>query len=121
MAATPVDLYVFGNRSGPRRPRPGIDVFPDAAGMLSPEDPADAKGASLFADPLRCPLTGHYYKLPAGTPLPEGLAVVADGSELKAGSPHPPTHQTLYPAAALSEDEFIELFNNLPWEYTGKK
>ena len=83
MATTPVDLYAFGNRSGPRPPRLGIDVVPDAAGMVGPEPPPLPRGMSAFASLAQATATGHYYILPQGTELPPGVAVVADGVDVE--------------------------------------
>jgi hypothetical protein len=99
MADTPVDLYAFGNRSGPRPPRPGIDLPVDESGMQQ----------------------GHYFRLPAGTELPEGIAVVADGRDVRADSLHPASHYTLYSAVAMSLEEFVQRFANLPWQWAGNK
>ena len=119
--STPTHLYAFGNRSGPRPPRAGTDVFPDQAGMLTAESPPFPRGASTFGDPNVAPFTGHYHKLPSNTPLPQGLGVVADGRDVLPGSPHDPTHHTLYPTEPMHIDRFTELFRKLPWEYAGKK
>ena len=122
MAITPTDLYAFGPRDqGPRAPRRGIDLFPDAAGEIGPEQPPDVQGASTFGDPARCPLHGHYFVLPEGTDLPEDLAVIADGSDVDPNSPHGPTHHTIYPAAKMPYERFVERFRGLPWRYAGKK
>jgi hypothetical protein len=120
MATTPVDLYVFGNRSGPKRPRTGIDVFPDAAGMVGPEYPPLPRGASTFADVAKVTLSGYYHVLSRGAELPPGVAVVADGVDVDSKNPHPPTHHTLYPTIRMPVDTFIDLIVNLPWQYVGK-
>src|SRR5947209_20041820 len=95
---TPVDLYAFGSRSAPRRPRAGRDVFPAASGMVGPESAPPWHGASAFADLVGVPLTGHYHKLPRGTTLPEGLGVAADGVDVDPASPLLAGHHTIYPA-----------------------
>jgi len=89
--------------------------------MVGPENPPFPNGASTFADPQQAPLTGHYHRLPQGTLLPNGIDVVADGSDVNANSPHPPTHHTIYPAAAVQMAQFIQLYLGLPWQYVGKK
>ncbi len=121
MQVTPVDLFVFGKRAGPRPPRPNIDVFPDQSGWLYPQDPASAFGASAFADPLQTPLHGHYHKLVAGTVLPEGIQVVADGADVNPNSNHGPSHHTFFPTVTMDIAEFVALFLGLPWIYAGKK
>jgi hypothetical protein len=121
MATTPVDLYAFGNRSGPKRLRFGIDVFPDAAGMVGPEHLPLPRGASAFADVAKVTLTGYYHVLARGTQLPPGIAVVADGMDRDPSNPHPPTHHTLFPTIRMPVDAFIDLILNLPWQYVGRK
>jgi hypothetical protein len=120
----PTDLYAFGNASKPRPPRiqghnlkPGQqpDIIPHEAGQVGP---ATFGGASAFGEPAQAPLRGHYHVLPAGTELPEGLTVVADGIDV--GGSHAPTHHTVAPSKDMSPQEFEELFNNLPWQYGGK-
>jgi hypothetical protein len=118
-AVTLVDLYAFGSRKGPRPLRFGpegrIDLAPDKEGMVGPEEPPLPAGASTFGDPYRTTLTGHFHRLPKGTPLPSGLEVVADGPEIHPESVNQPTHHTLYPTRRMSKDEFNGLFLGLPW------
>ena len=121
MATTLVDLYAFGSRTGPKSPRLGIDVFPDAAGIVGPEDPVRPYGASAVADLSKTSLHGHYHRLPAGTVLPAGLNVVADGSDVLTLSRHGPSHHTIYPDVAMPHVKFAALFVNLPWQYGGRK
>lgn len=122
MQVTPYDLFAFGGKTtGPRLPRLSKDVSPDAAGLIGPEDPKNAKGASTFADVFRCSLVGPYHRLPAGTPLPDELGLVADGCDMNSASNHGPTHQTIYPAVAMTVARFQELFKDLPWQYEGSK
>lgn len=121
MATTPVDLYAFGGRRQPRPPRLGIDIVPDAVGMVGPERPPLPRGMSTFADITQTSLNGHYHVLPQGTELPAGVAVVADGVDVEPTSPHAPTHHTLYPASRTPTDQFIDQVVNLPWQYVRKK
>jgi hypothetical protein len=122
MAKTPTDLRAFGSKTGgPRLSRPNIDVFPNADGMIGPDEAESGNGASTFADVNKAELTGHYYKLPAGTVLPEDLDVVADGSDVRPGSIHPPTHHTIFPCRRMSVAQFVEKLRNLPWQYEGNK
>lgn len=120
MATTPVDLFVFGNRRGPRPPRIGWDVSPNAEGVLHCDRTPIPQGASSFADPVRSGLTGHYHRLPAGTELPRGFAVTADGRDVLPESPLPETHHTIHPVETMSAEQFVETFLNLPWEYGGR-
>lgn len=96
-------------------------MFPDAQGMVGPEDPASAKGASTFGYPAPCSLTGHYFLLPAGTELPDGLDVVADGHDVRLHSNHPATHHTIFPDRRMSWEAFVARIDGLPWQYAGKK
>ncbi len=121
MATTPADLYAFGNRSGPRPPRLGIDIAPDAAGMVGPESPPLPRGMSTFADLAHAPVKGHCYILPRGTQLPPGIGAIADGVDVEPKSKHRPTHHTLYPVMRMPADQFLALVLSLPWRYVGKK
>ncbi len=112
----PVTLYAFGNRKSPRPPRPSIDIVVDGD-LVKPTQPPT--GASTFADIRYAPLTGHYYRIDKGTPLPVGLAVIADGEDV--GGNHSPTHHTIYPALEMPFSEFVEKFKACGWIYTGKK
>jgi len=117
----PEDLSAFGNKSAPRAPRGGKDIFPDSVGDVGPELPPLPNGASTFGDPNLAPLSGHYHTVPKGTILPEGLGVLPDGKDVIPNSPHGPTHHTIFPTEKMHVDRFIELFMNLPWRYGGKK
>ncbi len=115
------NLFAFGSKTAPRVPRIGVDVFPDTAGIISSQTPPLPNGVSTFTDISQAPLTGHYHVLPTGTQLPDGLSLVADGSDVIPNSPHPPTHHTIYPTKNMTLEEFTGLFNSLPWQYGGKK
>ncbi|KYC39871.1 hypothetical protein WA1_28290 [Scytonema hofmannii PCC 7110] len=112
----PITLYTFGNRTSPRPPRSSVDIAVEKD-LVKPTQPPT--GASTFADIQYAPLTGHYYKLDKGTPLPVGLEVVADGKDV--GGTHSPTHHTIYPAVEMPFSEFVEKFLNCGWIYVGKK
>ena len=126
LACTDKDLYAFGNKAGPREPRieghnlkPGQtpDLVPNEKGLVGPTKPPT--GASTFGDPQQAPLGGHYHKLPAGTELPKGVGVSADGAEV--GGAQPATHHTIYPTTEMTPAEFVQKHGSLPWEYAGKK
>ncbi|MCA7939691.1 RHS domain-containing protein [Burkholderia cepacia] len=125
LAKTTCDLYAFGNASGPREPRiqgvntkPGqnADLIADAAGMVGPTTEG---GASTFGDVNKAPISGTYHKLPAGSELPDGIEVVADGKDV--GGSHAATHHTVCPSKRMSGQTFVEKFKNLPWIKAGKK
>jgi RHS repeat-associated protein len=121
VSVTPVDLYAFGNTTGPRPPRPGKDIFPNSFGNIGPEAPPLPLGASTFGDPNMAPLSGPYHRLPAGTELPSGMSVVADGVDIIPSSTNPPTHYTMYPTVSMPYGDFSKAFTSLPWSYVGKK
>ncbi|CAN5848764.1 hypothetical protein BH23PLA1_BH23PLA1_21840 [soil metagenome] len=68
-----LDLHAFGNAKGPRAPRLGKDITADEEGMMGPEPSKFPSGMSVFGDPYPSELTGHIWRLPNGTQLPEGL------------------------------------------------
>lgn len=120
--STPVVLFAFGSKAGPRAPRAVEDFGLDnEAATVGPERPPLPRGASTFADVQNAPLTGHYHRLDKGTTLSEGLAVVADDAREALGSSHPLTHHTIYPQRAMPYVEFVARFNALGWKYAGKK
>jgi hypothetical protein len=119
--ATSVDLYAFGSKARPRPPRIGIDLIEVVPGQVGPENPPFPTGASTFADPQQAPLSGPYHRLPQGTPLPDGIQVVADGKDVHPGSQNEPSHHTIYPGSQMTPEQFIDAFLGLPWEYAGTK
>lgn len=118
------DLFAFGNASGPRGPRLqdfGIGNPTDIVGPLTPDPVTRAvNGASTYTDPAIAPLTGHYWKVATNTPLSQGSAVSADGSDIPGGTA-PAGHRTIYPAAAMTFEQFRADFLALPWKLAGKK
>lgn len=87
--------------------------------MLVPQASPAPVGASTFADPAQAPLSGHYHTIPEGTPMPPGMAVLRDGTDV--GGLQPPTHATIYATERMAPETFIDRFLGLPWEYGGKK
>lgn len=88
-------------------------------GPYSPSAPTDEVGAaSTYIDAERSGLAGHYYRLLAGTELPEGLGVHADGEDV--GGLQPWGHRSVYPTVEMPYGQFQDLFQNLPWEYVGR-
>ena len=118
------DLYAFGGSPNgpnpwPRGPRASTDIDVDSDGMVTAQDPmGEVQGASTYTDPTTAPLSGHYYRLPAGTRLPRGLRVQADGADV--GGPAPWGHRTIYPTKGMPFETFFELFRKLGWIYGGK-
>jgi hypothetical protein len=91
----------------------------DTVGPYSPSSPTDlSSGGSTFIDPKGSGLSGQYHMLPAGTEMPDGLAIHADGEDV--GGPQPWGHRTIYPTAPMSVSEFGDLFLSLPWQWAGK-
>lgn len=69
---------------------------------------------------------GHPVTRPTPTPMAsrlepnsQGTRVIADGSDV--GGTQPPTHHTIYPTRDMPVDEFVTKYNDLPWEYGGRK
>lgn len=115
-------MYSFGNSSGPRGARPAKDFeVEDFDSIVGPEVGPLPKGASNFLDVNNVPLKGHYHKLPAGTQMPDGLDVIADGIDVIPNSPHGVGHHTIYPTRPMTVKEFNELFKSLPWQPGGNK
>lgn len=112
----PKTLYAFGNRQSPRLPRPDIDIVV-VDELVYPTEPIT--GASSFGDVQFAPLSGHYHKIEAGTRLPSGIAVIADGRDV--GGNRAPTHHTIYPNRPMPFTEFQAKFLNCGWVYVGKK
>jgi hypothetical protein len=89
------------------------------SGVVRPQSGPFPKGASTFADPAESGLGGHHHVLREGTELPEGLKVIADGSDVSPLSHHPPTHHTIFNDVPMSEEEFRSRFLELGWEHAG--
>jgi hypothetical protein len=109
-------LYAFGNTTGPRPPRAERDFKLDSEYDLVPID--KGKGASLWGNVKYSGLTGHYCKIKKSTPLPFGMALIADGKDV--GGPHGRTHHTIYATTPMTYFSFVSKFLSLPWEYVGK-
>ena len=108
----------FGNATQPAGIR-SKDLEPNADGLLpSQADVQWPSGKSTTVSPETSGLTGHYHKIPEGTEMPEGLAIIRDGADV--GGPRSPGHSTVYPTRDMSPGEFNDKFQSLPWEYGGK-
>lgn len=89
-----------------------------SVGMVQPQlfDPANGvfgKGVSLTSDPLNAPLSGNYFRIPAGTQIPNGVNIIRDGSDLYPGSDRGPGHHSFYPTEATSGIDFNNAYKNL--------
>ena len=120
--STTADIYSFGNKSAPRGARPKQDFnVENFDSIVGPETGPLPKGASNVLDVNSAPLSGHYHMLPAGTQMPDGLDIIADGIDVIPNSPHGVGHHTIFPTRAMTVNEFNELYKSLPWQYGGKK
>ncbi len=120
--STTADIYSFGNKSAPRGARPKQDFnVENFDSIVGPETGPLPKGASNVLDVNSAPLSGHYHMLPAGTQMPDGLDIIADGIDVMPNSPHGVGHHTIFPTRAMTVNEFNDLYKSLPWQYGGKK
>ena len=90
-------------------------------GIVGPESGPLHKGASNLLNVNDAPLNGHYHMLPAGTQMPDGLSIVADGIDVVPDSTHGVGHYTIFPTREMTVSEFNELYKSLHWKYRGKK
>ncbi|WP_370577459.1 RHS repeat-associated core domain-containing protein [Snodgrassella alvi] len=115
----------FGNAKKPRGPRPDLDIPVDSNGMVRSQAGKEfPEGASVLIDTKlesNQHLNGHYYTIPEGTPMPDGLGIKRDGPDVIDGSTRARGHATIYPTRDMSMDEFKELFDSLPWKHGGNK
>jgi hypothetical protein len=77
-----------------------------------------SRGGSTFIDPKLANLSGQYHVLAAGTELPDGLGLHADGADV--GGEQPFGHRTIYPTVPMSVSQFADLFLGLGWQWAGK-
>ena len=120
--STTADIYSFGNKSAPRGARPQQDFnVENFDSIVGPETGPLPKGASNVLDVNSAPLSGYYHMLPAGTQMPDGLDIIADGIDVIPNSPHGVGHHTIFPTRAMTVNEFNGLYKSLPWQYGGKK
>ncbi len=115
------DLIAFGNKEKPRNPRVSdFEGVMDENGIIKSQASSEwPKGASTFAKPEQTTLSGHYHTIKEGTPLPEGMAIKADGRDV--GGPNSPGHHTIYNTREMSHSEFTEKFNEIEKTYGGKQ
>jgi hypothetical protein len=115
-------LYAFGNMTRPRPPRAGNDIDVDGEGFVNAQpEPGQTwpQGASTFGDVTLINLKGPYHRIRRKDPMPTGLGVMADGTEV--GGDMGPTHHTIFPTQRMLFLTFQNLFLGLPWTYAGKK
>ena len=111
--STTADIYSFGNKSAPRGARPQQDFnVENFDSIVGPETGPLPKGASNVLDVNSAPLSGHYHMLPAGTQMPDGLDIIADGIDVIPNSPHGVGHHTIFPTRAMTVNEFNELYKS---------
>ena len=127
---TTEDLYAAGNLEGPKGARPrdfGISDLSERVGpQPRPTSPADdIKGASTAISMETLQATGQVHRIPAGTELPEGLAVHADGEDVVVNGVKgtaPEGHRTVYSTdPTITGNEFNRRFRGMGWEHVGKK
>jgi RHS repeat-associated protein len=114
---TPPGLMQFGKKSDPTRPSPprvGTDVQVDPVTGMIPAQKCDLAngvfpdGKSATIKPEEGVLTNVFiHETPAGTQLPEGMAIVYDGSDVVKGSNRGPGHHTIYNTRDMPPDEFL--------------
>jgi hypothetical protein len=89
--------------------------------MVGPELGDFPQGFSVYDSPEIAPLTRHNYEIPAGTTLPDNLAIKADGLYGMPGSTLPEGHNTIFPLAEMSFQHFVDTIMSINWTYAGKK
>jgi hypothetical protein len=80
---------------------------------------SNVSGKSLFGDQGQAPLTGWWWWILDQTAMPEGIAIIADGSDV--GGTQAPTHHTLYPTRVMPWKELNQKYLSLGWLKGGKK
>lgn len=118
---TAVDLYATSNGKNQRpKPRPrdlGVDSSDDDVCPGSSD--GISYGLSTFAREGDLITRGWVWKLPAGSPLPPGLRVEADGRDYVPGSPMPTSHHTLALTGSMSFAGAVALYQGLNWQPMG--
>jgi hypothetical protein len=117
---TPENLHAFGNTTQPRGARTGDFSVTTGDSIVGRNSGNLPQGQSLTNNPQATGLTGHYHTLPSGTPLPDGIGIIADGRNVIPGSPRAPGHYTMFPTREMTLNEFNGLFHSLPWQYGGR-
>ncbi|WP_436318191.1 hypothetical protein [Variovorax boronicumulans] len=81
--------------------------------------PTRTQGAPTYGNPQKSPISVAYYQIPAGTNMPDGLGIEADGKDV--GGSHGETHHTICPIKRMPAEEFVKKYQTLPWTPKGKK
>jgi RHS repeat-associated protein len=123
---TDKDLYVFEKILVRKKDPNGkgdvtLDQDDNVANQSGKEFP---EGKSFYSDKDKAPLTGIWYRIPAGSTLPVGTQMIADGRDVNPRSPHPEGHHTLYPTVKMPYDVFNTLvvgFIQTNFVETGRK
>ena len=119
---TTEDLYAAGRADGTRPVRHDRDFDVDSdtvivGGGPAPTSPNDKiKGVSNFAsnEDVSREVRGWAHRLPAGSELPEGVRVHADGEDVDGYAVR--GHRTIYPTRELTLDEFRRKLESLDWQ-----
>lgn len=112
----------------PRPPRTSDLEIENGADLVGlgprPQSPDETiRGVSTFTtyEQLADHCGGHAHRLPAGSELPEGLSVHADGADITGNASGPPEgHRSIYPDRPMTHDQFVEKFQSMSWEYDRK-
>ena len=95
---TPIDLYRSGNSTGPRldnvRPGKEFNTGPNGEEILYPDQTPRPNGLSTFENQG---VGKNWWKLPAGSPVPDGLRFFNDHGD----------HWTIEPLWPMGKDEYI--------------
>jgi hypothetical protein len=126
---TAEDLYAFGGSKEDGYPRPPrleqdlrVESPDDPVGPYAPQAPTDeVHGGSTFKsveDGQRIGLTGQVFRLEAGSELPSGLGVHADGEDV--GGNQARGHRTIFPSERMTASEMQTRWaEELPWAHHG--
>lgn len=105
------DLLRTGKESGPSPVRRGRDYTLDAAGLVRrTDDQGQPAGLSAFDSEQGLVTAGRIWRLPAEAALPEGL----EACQGQRG------HYTIRPSRDMTEAEYLQRLEQLPWEDTGR-
>lgn len=96
--------------------RPG-DVTVVGSNLVLPQSPENAHGQSTYEreDPFPPGFNGNLFVLKAGTPIPYGLAELADG--VNVGGTQPTGHHTTYDRRGMTFEKFSSRVNGAGWVF----